>query len=64
MTANRLKQVAPPDVSQKEAIGDVSRSLNCVGMRLPMKDRENLAKRLLGIDWNIWKLEEYFRTGP
>jgi hypothetical protein len=64
MTASGMNQVAPPDVSPEEAIEEASRSFNYVELRLLMKEREDLAKQLLEIDWSIWKFEEYFRTSP
>jgi hypothetical protein len=64
MTASRTNQVAPTDVSPEEALEDASKSFNYVELRLLMREREDLAKQLLEVDWNIWKLEEYFRTSP
>jgi hypothetical protein len=52
------------DVSPEEALGEASKTFNAVHLRLLMKEREDILKRMLELDWEIWKLEECFRTGP
>ena len=49
-------------MSPEEAVEGATRSFNYVELRLLMKEREDLAKLLIEVDWNIWKLEESFRT--
>ena len=52
------------DVSPEEAIGEATKSFNAVHLRLLMKEREDIMKQMLELDWQIWKLEEGFRAGP
>ncbi len=39
-------------------------SPEAVQLRLLMKQREHAAKRLMTLDFEIWALEEFFRTDP
>lgn len=52
------------EVSPEEAVEEASRSFNAVHLRLLMKEREDVMKQMLELDWAIWKLEEGFRAGP
>jgi len=52
------------DASPEEAVEEATKSFNAVHLRLLMKEREDVMKQMLELDWQIWKLEEGFRTGP
>lgn len=50
---------APPE----EANAEASKSFKAVQLRLLMKEREDVVARLVELDYTIWTLEEFFRTG-
>jgi hypothetical protein len=52
------------DVSPEEAVEEATKSFNAVHLRLLMKEREDIMKQMLELDWQIWRLEEAFRSGP
>jgi hypothetical protein len=60
----REREEADCDVSPEEAVEEATKSFNAVHLRLLMKEREDVMKQMLELDWQIWKLEECFRTGP
>jgi len=51
-------EVAPED-SNMEA----SKSFKAVTLRLLMKEREDVVNQLVQLDYSIWVLEEFFRSG-
>jgi hypothetical protein len=46
----------------EELLPEASRTFKQVQLRLLMKEREELFSRLVGLDYNIWVLEEFFRV--
>jgi len=51
------------EVVPDETDPDSSRSFKSIRLRLLMKEREDVMKRLVQLDYSIWVLEEFFRMG-
>ncbi|MDE1852132.1 MAG: hypothetical protein KGI38_00075 [Thaumarchaeota archaeon] len=47
----------------EETLPEASKSFKKVQLRLLMKEREDVVKRLVELDYSIWVLEEFFRAG-
>jgi hypothetical protein len=53
----------PAEAAPDETIPEASKSFKAVHLRLLMKEREDLFKRLIQLDYSLWVLEEFFRAG-
>ena len=51
------------EAEPEETIPKASGSFKAVRLRLLMKEREDAGRRLAELDYTIWVLEEFFRTG-
>jgi hypothetical protein len=49
-------------VSEEKALRVATDSFKSVNLRLLMAEREDLAKNLMQLDFEIWALEEHFRA--
>jgi hypothetical protein len=47
----------------EETLPEVSKSFKKVQLRLLMKEREAVVARLVELDYSIWVMEEFFRSG-
>ncbi len=59
----KVSSPAPVEVSPEEKTPEVARSFKTVQLRLLMREREDVFRKLIDMDYTIWVLEEYFRTG-
>jgi hypothetical protein len=51
------------EIPFEDAVTDAADSVKMVHLRLLMKEREDAFLRIVDLDYAIWILEEYFRTG-
>ncbi len=51
-----------PGVAPEQTIPEVSGSFKAVQLRLLMMEREDEVGRLVQLDYDIWVLEEFFRS--
>jgi hypothetical protein len=63
MKASQVRGTDTLEVFPEEDIPEASRSFKTVQLRLLMKERENQVKKLVDLDYSIWVLEEFFRSG-
>lgn len=58
-------QLKPREVEDapEETLPEASNSFKKVQLRLLMKEREDVVRRLVELDYTIWVLEEFFRAG-
>lgn len=47
----------------QEVVPEASATFKKMQLRLLMKEREDVVSRLVEMDYTIWVLEEYFRSG-
>ena len=59
----RSQQRAPQLPGPEASLGEAPGALKAVQLRLLMKRREELAASLMDLDFRIWALEEFFRSG-
>ncbi len=63
MKANETRHLRPVEVAPEETNPAVSKSFKAVQLRLLMKEREDEVRKLVQLDYDIWVLEEFFRSG-
>ena len=52
-----------PEDAPEEAVPDPSDAFKEVQLRLLLREREQVASRLIRLDFAIWAIEEFFRSG-
>ena len=59
----RLRVDGSMELPPEEAVPEESGPFKEVQLRLLMNEREDVVKKLVELDYNIWVLEEFFRSG-
>jgi hypothetical protein len=62
MERSQLKSERLEDVPE-ETIPEASESFKKLQLRLLMKEREDVVAKLVELDYSIWVIEEFFRSG-
>ncbi len=62
MRSAGAKALSSEELTPEEILYEESKSFKTALLRLLMKQREDVARRLIELDFDIWALEEFFRT--